>query len=98
MSDILCQHDMTNDKLAAIRQDIAHKDMQIRSLLENQQELTHTIQKLQAQIFELARLALLHPVSEQEKPQEPPFDVIPSPEPRPQGRRGWLWSLVNRGR
>ena len=48
---IVCQNDMTNDNLANLRQELANRDAQIRSLLENQQELTHTIQKLQAQIF-----------------------------------------------
>lgn len=54
-----CQNDMTNDKLAVLGQQLTERDAQIRTLLENQQELTATIQKLQGQIYELARLALV---------------------------------------
>lgn len=58
MDRFSCQNDMTNDNLAALRQELARRDAQIESLLQNQQELTCTIQKLQEQIYELARLAL----------------------------------------
>ena len=54
-----CQFDMTNDNLAAIRQELATRDQQVETLLQNQQELLHTIQNLQGQIYELARLALV---------------------------------------
>jgi tRNA U34 5-carboxymethylaminomethyl modifying enzyme MnmG/GidA len=98
IDSLMRQNDMTNDKMTILCRELANRDAQILSLLENQQELTLTIQKLQAQIFELARLALLHPVHEQVKPQEKPLAVTQSPEPKFRGIRGWLRSLGNRNR
>ena len=99
IDNVVCQNDMTLDKLTALRQDMAQKDAQIRSLLENQQELTLTIQKLQSQIFELARLALQQAKAE-EKPEPAPVAL---PLPRETRRRGlWTWLRTvggqNRGR
>ncbi len=83
---------MTNDNLSALRQEMAKKDAQIYTLLETQQELTRTIQKLQAQIFELARLALIQPAKVDEKPAEAPLANLPPPV---QPRRGLLDLLRN---
>ncbi|MCW3098536.1 MAG: hypothetical protein JWL77_4154 [Chthonomonadaceae bacterium] len=97
LDKMVCQNDMTNDKLAALRQELAHKDAQIRTLLENQQELTHTIQKLQTQIYELARLALTQPAKAEEKPVETSAEnEILSPKPN-QGIRGLLRVMWGRG-
>lgn len=89
---LMCQGDMTNDNLSALRQEMAKKDAQIYTLLETQQELTRTIQKLQAQIFELARLALIQPAKVDEKPAEAPLANLPPPV---QPRRGLLDLLRN---
>ncbi len=90
---VMCQNDMTNDNLANLRQELGNRDAQIRSLLETQQELTHTIQKLQAQIFELARLALIQPAKVDEKPEEAALVVeLQSSHPRT-GLRGILRTL-----
>ena len=94
---MLCQNDMTNDRLAILRQDLANRDAQIQALLENQKELTATIQKLQAQIFELARLALIQPTKAEEKPGDvPPTIELLSPK-RQGGLVGWLRTLGKRG-
>jgi chromosome segregation ATPase len=96
LDKMVCQNDMTNDNLAALRQELAHKDAQIRTLLENQQELTHTIQKLQEQIFELARLALLQSSRSDDSDQGPvPSLARPDSETAGGGNRltRWLCSL-----
>lgn len=72
LNKMACQNDMTNDKLSVLCQDLASRDAQIQTLLENQKELTLTIQKLQAQIYELARLALTQPSRAEEQPQSVP--------------------------
>lgn len=93
MDKIICQNDMTNDNLAALRQDLANRDAQIRTLLEYQEDLTHTIQKLQEQIFELARLALMQPAKMEEKPAEVPGAIEPHSSRRKGGLVGWLRTL-----
>jgi hypothetical protein len=76
---MVCQNDMTNDKLSALSQELVNRDVQIRTLLENQKELTLTIQKLQAQIYELARLALTQaPKSDDQTPGAPSLSSPPS--------------------
>jgi len=96
LSKLACQNDMTNDKLSALRQELENRDAQIQTLLENQKELTLTIQKLQAQMFELARLALLQPTKVEEKPAEITLAAdLPSGTPA-SGWRSWLRKRTKR--
>jgi len=97
MDRLARQNDMTNDKLSALRQELANRDAQIQMLLENQKELTATIQKLQAQIYELARLALIQPARMEEKPADVPQLVDPLSVKRKGGLVGWLRTLRHRG-
>ena len=95
---IVRQNDMTNDNLSILRREIADRDACIRSLLENQQELTHTIQNLQGQIFELARLALIQPTKADaaaDTPLETSFAVTAPAVKRRTGFRGWLRMLLS---
>jgi hypothetical protein len=96
LSALASQNDMTVDKLSALRQELEIRDDQIRALLENQQELTRTIQKLQGQIFELARLALQQPPRMEEKPAEAPLSPPPPPGKWQSGILGWLRALRGR--
>ena len=98
IAQITCQFDMTNDNLSILRREIADRDARIRSLLENQQELTHTIQNLQGQIFELARLALIQPTKVDtavEIPLETSVAVTVPAIKRRTGFRSWLRTLLS---
>lgn len=97
LTKMACQNDMTNDKLSALRQDLANRDAQIQTLLENQKELTATIQKLQTQIYELARLALIQPARIEEKPLDVPTPMDSPSLKRKGGLVGWLRTLGQRG-
>ncbi|MCW3055825.1 MAG: hypothetical protein JWN14_4995 [Chthonomonadales bacterium] len=97
MDKLARQIDMTNDNLSALRQELANRDAQIQMLLENQKELTATIQKLHAQIFELARLALIQPAKTEEKPAEVSLTIDSPSLKRKGGLMGWLRSLGQRG-
>lgn len=91
-----CQNDMTLDKLSCLWQNLTERDAQIRVLLQNQQELTLTIQNLQEQIYELARLALTQTVRAEEHAVAFPVAPEQIPAQTAVGLRGWLRSLWNR--
>ncbi len=95
---LACQSDMTDGKLSVLRQELAGRDEQIRSLLENQQELTRTIQNLQGQIYELARLALLQTATGKDRTMSRGEAVANPIVPPRSGVRNWLRSLWGRDR
>ncbi len=97
-NELVCQYDMTNDKLANLRQELDSRDTQIRTLLETQQELTHTIQNLQAQMFELARLALLSAAAAEPKPATAPLVEVPALSKRRKGLADMLRILLGHDR
>lgn len=91
-----CQNDMTIDKLSCLWQNLSERDAQIRVLLQNQQELTLTIQNLQEQIYELARLALTQTVRAEEHALALPVRPEQIPAQKAVGLRGWLRSIWSR--
>jgi hypothetical protein len=93
---LTCQIDMTNDKLSVFQLELAGRDDQIRILLENQQELTRTIQNLQGQIYELARLALLQTATAADRPMSRGEAVANPVVPQRSGVQNWLRSLWRR--
>ncbi len=89
-SDILL-----TSKMAALQEEANRKDAEIARLTAVQHELTQTVQRLQEQIFELARLTLSQP--------RPTETAVPSSENSPEekqmprlARRGGLLARILR--
>ncbi len=59
VSDIVSDND-GQEELKRLREELASKDTQIAELIASQREMMQTIQRLQEQMFELARLVLSH--------------------------------------
>lgn len=76
-----------NELLKTLRQELREKDAQIERLIEQQRDMTAALNRLQDQMFELARLTLSQGMATVSPSQSPPLPTKAASEKR----RWWQW-------